>query len=153
MNEPLNNQNTTDSVYRPPSSNPIIDTTGNHAAEANYGIIDWFKKCLRNYVNFSGRARRKEYWYFVLIQFILAIVAMTLDYIIFDTPGALLYAVVIFGLLLPGIAVLVRRLHDTGRSGWWFWIGLLPVIGSIILLVFLASDTKQESNQWGAPAK
>lgn len=153
MSDFLQKQNTTDDVYRPPSSNPVINTTGNHAAEANYGIIDWFKKCLRNYATFSGRARRKEYWYFILVQFALVILAVILDYIIFDSPMALFYAVVAFGLLIPGLAVLFRRLHDTGRSGWWMWISLIPLIGSIILLVFLVSDTKQETNQWGPPAK
>ena len=112
-----------------------------------------FKKCLKNYVNFSGRARRKEYWYFVLAQFVLTLIAMTLDYVVFDSPIVLFYMVVAFGLILPGLAVMVRRLHDTSRSGWWVFISFIPLVGSIILLVFLASDTKQESNQWGAPAK
>lgn len=153
MNDPLRKQNMTDNVYRAPASNPVINTTGNHAAEANYGIFDWFKKCIRNYAKFSGRARRKEYWYFLLVQFALTIVAMILDYIIFDSPIVLFYMVVAFGLLLPGLAAMVRRLHDTSRSGWWVFISFVPLIGSIILLVFLASDTKQETNQWGPPAK
>ena len=125
MIDPVENTTSLDNAYRAPSSNSIIATNSNHAAEANYGVIDWFKKCLKNYTNFSGRARRKEYWYFLLVQMVLAIIAM----------------------------ILVRRLHDTSRSGWWFWIGIVPLIGSIILLVFLVSDTKPESNQWGAPAK
>ena len=153
MIDPVENTTSLDNAYRAPSSNSIIATNSNHAAEANYGVIDWFKKCLKNYTNFSGRARRKEYWYFLLVQMVLAIVAMILDSIIFDSPIGLFYAVVAFGLILPGISVMVRRLHDTSRSGWWFWIGIVPLIGSIILLVFLVSDTKPESNQWGAPAK
>lgn len=132
----------------PPSQN-----NNNHAAEAHYGIIDWFKKGLRNYVNFSGRARRKEYWYFSLIHFVALVVASMIDAILFDSETGLLYIVVALGLFLPSVAVAIRRLHDTSRSGWWLLISLIPLIGTIILLVFLASDTKPEMNKWGAPAK
>jgi len=128
-------------------------TTGSHNAEANYGMIDWFKKGLRNYVNFSGRARRKEYWYFFLVQMGVILVAMLLDAIIFSSETGLFYLVAVLGLFLPGLAVTIRRLHDTSRSGWWFLIGVIPLIGSIILLVFLASDTKPETNKWGLPEK
>ena len=152
MIDPIENQNTLDNAYRAPSSNPVITTNTNHAAEANYGIIDWFKKCLRNYTNFSGRARRKEYWYFMLVYFAVIIIAAIIDSIIFDTPVGLFYGVAALGLFLPTISVMVRRLHDTSRSGWWYWLCLVPVIG-LLLIVFLASDTKQETNQWGPPAK
>ena len=127
-------------------------TTGNHNAEENYGIIDWFKKCMRNYVNFSGRARRKEYWYFVLMQMILIIIAMVIDSIIFDSGIGFFYLIAAFGLFLPGVAVTVRRLHDTNHSGWWFLISLVPLIG-LALIVFLVRETNFETNQWGSPAK
>ena len=140
-----------DKVTPPPLPNSGM--VNNHSAEANYGIMGWFKKGLRNYTNFSGRARRKEYWYFVLVQMGLVIIAMILDAIIFNSEIGLFYIVVALGLFLPGLAVTIRRLHDTSRSGWWFLISILPLIGSIILLVFLASDTKFETNQWGPPAK
>ena len=140
-----------DKVTPPPLPNSGM--VNNHSAEANYGIMDWFKKGLRNYANFSGRARRKEYWYFVLVQMGLVIIAMILDAIIFNSEIGLFYIVVALGLFLPGLAVTIRRLHDTSRSGWWFLISILPLIGSIILLVLLASDTKFETNQWGPPAK
>lgn len=140
-----------DKTTPPPLPNSAM--VNNHSAEANYGILDWFKKALRNYTNFSGRARRKEYWYFVLVQMGLIIVAMILDAIIFNSETGLFYIVVALGLFLPGLAVTIRRLHDTSRSGWWFLLSILPLIGSIILLVFLASDTKLETNQWGPPAK
>lgn len=83
----------------------------------------------------------------------LTIVAMIVDAIIFSSETGLFYIIVAFGLFLPGLAVTVRRLHDTGRSGWWFLISFVPLIGGIILLVFMASDTKHEANQWGPPAK
>ncbi|TXD98328.1 DUF805 domain-containing protein [Psychrobacter frigidicola] len=134
---------------------PLPNTTdaNSHGVESNYGMIDWFKKGLRNYATFSGRARRKEYWYFVLVQSILMIIAMILDSIVFGSEMGLFYAVVGLGLFLPSIAVAIRRLHDTSRSGWWFLISIVPLIGSIILVIFLASDTKPETNRWGLPAK
>ena len=131
---------------------PKNTTPSSHNIEENYGIVDWFKKGLRNYTNFSGRARRKEYWYFLLMQIILIIIAMVLDTIIFDSDVGLFYLVVALGLFLPGVAVTIRRLHDTNHSGWWFLISLVPLIG-IVLIVFLVRETKFETNRWGPPAK
>lgn len=120
--------------------------------EASFNMIDWFVKCLKNYANFTGRARRSEYWYFVLGQIIIMIVAAIIDSIIFGQPS-LLYFVIGLGLFIPSLAVLVRRLHDTGRSGWWALINFIPLVGAIILIVWLATETKPEDNQWGKPAK
>ena len=133
---------------------PLPNTTvaNNHTAEENYGMIDWFKKGLRNYTNFSGRARRKEYWYFLLVQIGILIVAMIVDSIIFDTGVGLFYILISLGLFIPNISVTIRRLHDTNRSGWWTLISIITLLG-ILLIVFLASDTKPETNQWGLPAK
>ncbi len=151
MLDPLE-KTTVNDAYRPPQTDSTVTHNSNYAMEENYGIIDWFKKGLRNYTNFSGRARRKEYWYFVLMQFILIIAAMILDAILFDnTP--IFYVIVALGLFIPGLAVTIRRLHDTSRSGWWFLISFIPIIGSILILVYLASETKFETNQWGPPAK
>lgn len=147
-NVQLNKTNQATPPPLPPSQN-----NNNHAAEANYGIIDWFKKGLRNYTNFSGRARRKECWYFALVQFIILTIASIIDAVIFDAEWGLFYIVAALGLLLPSLAVTVRRLHDTSRSGWWILISLIPLIGSIILLIFLILDTKPEVNKWGPPAK
>ena len=134
---------------------PLPNTThaNNHGAESNYDITDWFKKGLRNYTNFSGRARRKEFWFFTLAQFIAVIIAMVLDSIIFDSDMGLFYVLVVLGLFIPSLSVTIRRLHDTSRSGWWFLLTLIPLVGAILLIVFLASDTKNETNQWGPPAK
>lgn len=118
--------------------------------EEAYGMVDWFIKCLKNYANFSGRARRKEYWFFVLgsiiLGFILGIIGGILR--IGDSLGLLLN----LALLVPSLAVAARRLHDTNRSGWWQLISL-TIIGIIPLIIWLASDTKPENNQWGKPAK
>ena len=119
--------------------------------EEAYGMVDWFIKCLKNYANFSGRARRKEYWFFVLSQFILLIIASILDSILFSGPS-LFYAIIALGLFIPGLAAAVRRMHDTGRSGWLLLICLIPLVG-LLVIYWLASDTNPESNQWGKPAK
>ena len=147
----MENKNMLNKATPPPLPNSIV--ANNHNAEANFSMIDWFKKGLRNYTNFSGRARRKEFWYFNLAQFILLIIASVLDSVIFSSETSLFYFLVALGLFLPSLAVGIRRLHDTSRSGWWLFISLIPLIGTIILIVFLASDTKYETNQWGPPAK
>ena len=100
--------------------------------------MKWFILCLRNYVNFSGRARRKEYWFFVLFTFIFSIVARLLDLLIFGPSGMLISGLFGLAMLLPQLAVLVRRLHDTNRSGKWvlgyylltiLWTGIIIVWG------------------------
>lgn len=121
------------------------------AIEENYGFIDWVKKCFRNYANFNGRARRKEYWFFNLAYVIIYVVAILLDSIL-GSKG-ILPALVTLGLVIPMIAVQIRRLHDISKSGWWVLISFIPLIGSILLLVWMATDTKPETNQWGLPAR
>ena len=78
---------------------------------------------------------------------------MIVDYIIFGSETGLFYIVVMLGLFIPSVSVAIRRLHDTSCSGWWMLLAFIPLIGSILLLVFLASDTKFETNQWGSPVK
>ena len=114
-------------------------------------MIDWFVKCLKNYANFTGRARRKEYWFFALVQFILLVIAQIIDVIL--STDFIFYMIAALALFIPSLAAAVRRLHDIGRSGWWFLIALIPLIGTILLIVWLATETKQETNQWGQPAK
>lgn len=124
------------------------------AEEEKYGFLDWCIKCLKNYVNFSGRARRKEYWFFYLFQIligftlglILAITGFSKDTI--DIFSGLIN----LALFLPALAVSVRRLHDVGRSGWW-WLIAFTIIGLIPLFIWTVTETKQEKNQWGSPAK
>lgn len=120
-------------------------------SEESYNMVDWIVKVLKNYVNFEGRARRKEYWFYTLAVFIGIIIAMILDNVL--GTGFLFYAIVALGTFLPSLAVGIRRLHDTNHSGWWYLICLIPLIGAIILLIWLATETKQETNQWGKPAK
>lgn len=119
--------------------------------ESQYNPLDWFIKCLKNYANFSGRARRKEYWFFVLIQFILLIIAGTLDAVIFKKPF-IFYTITALGLFIPAVAVGVRRMHDIGRTGWLLLLSCIPLIG-LIVLYWLVSNTSPETNKWGQPAK
>ncbi|MEB6678682.1 DUF805 domain-containing protein [Acinetobacter lwoffii] len=119
-------------------------------AEENYSSIDWFVKCLTNYANFSGRARRKEFWFFMLFCVILGIVAEVIDTVLGTKP--LLNSLLNLALLVPSLAVGARRLHDVGRSGWWQLL-TLTVIGILVLIWWWATETKQQNNEYGAPAK
>ena len=119
--------------------------------------MNWYLKGLKQYTDFSGRARRKEYWMFALFNMIFAIAAMLLDNLLGITFGEipygfiyLLYALTVF---LPGLAVLVRRLHDGGKSGWMALVSLIPLIGGIWLLVLLVNDSESGSNKWGPNPK
>ncbi|HIY15347.1 MAG TPA: DUF805 domain-containing protein [Candidatus Alistipes cottocaccae] len=98
--------------------------------------MKWFLKCIRNYVNFSGRARRTEFWYFILFSCLLLIVAMALDVVCFNTPYGVFYLLVALFLFLPQLAVSARRLHDTGRtSKWLLWNYLALLVWAVAALV------------------
>lgn len=112
--------------------------------------------CFRKYATFKGRARRSEYWYWALFQILVGFVLIGIDYsvglIVLDDMGILttLFSLVV---LVPNIAVTVRRLHDIGRSGWWYWIYFVPILGFIVLLVFCVTDSKPEENEYGPSPK
>jgi uncharacterized membrane protein YhaH (DUF805 family) len=119
------------------------------------GFTDAVRICLQKYADFSGRGRRSEYWYFALFNLLVAIAAGILDAILgtdFDTGSGLIGLLASLALLLPGLAAGVRRLHDTSRSGWWILIGLIPIIGWIILIVFYVQDSHPD-NQYGPNPK
>ena len=121
-------------------------------------MFRWYKKVVfENYANFSGRARRSEYWYFVLFNMIFAICAYLLDTVLninFE-PGAggPFYLVYILGVFIPGLAVAVRRLHDVDKSGWFFLIALIPLIGLIWLLILFFSEGTNGRNNFGENPK
>ena len=119
--------------------------------EENYTAFDWFKKVIKNTFNYKGRARRKEYWYYILVASIIILIGFTLDGIL-DTPDTL-SGLAGFILFFPSLAVTIRRLHDIGKSGWWYLISAIPLIGSLILLFWNCQETSPETNQWGVPAK
>lgn len=109
--------------------------------------MEWYVKVLKNYAGFDGRAHRKEYWVFVLIHFIVCLALSLLEWIIF-LPGLFtgLYGLAV---LLPSLAVSVRRLHDVGKSGLWVLLSLIPVIGLIILIVFFCESGDEGENEYG----
>jgi uncharacterized membrane protein YhaH (DUF805 family) len=120
--------------------------------------MKWYLKVLRQYADFSGRARRKEYWMFVLFGVIFLFVAGMIDGILsvaldLQEPVMVCYVTYYFAILLPALAVVVRRLHDIGKSGWWLLIGLVPLIGGIWLFVLLVQDSEEGENQYGANPK
>lgn len=111
----------------------------------------------QKYATFTGRARRSEYWFFVLFQVIVCVVAAILDSVLGLTIGDLSYGVLYclsaLALLLPSLAVVIRRLHDIGRSGWWILIALVPFIGGLVLLVFACLDSQPQANKYGPSPK
>lgn len=113
--------------------------------------MNWYLDVLKKYVVFSGRARRKEFWMFVLINFLVTIGIAIIEGII--GTGGLVGALYGLAVLLPTLAVAVRRLHDTNRSGWWLLIGLIPLIGIIVLIVFYVQDSDPGDNAYGPNPK
>ena len=119
--------------------------------------MNWYIAVLKKYAVFSGRARRKEYWFFVLFNIIVSIVLAVIDNVTGSfsaTAGmGLLGGIYTLAIIIPGLAVGIRRLHDTGHSGWWLLISLIPLIGAIVLLVFVVTDSNPGDNQYGANPK
>jgi len=115
-------------------------------------MFNYYIGVLKKYAVFEGRARRAEYWYFFLFNIIVTIVIAIINAILANRLSFLgvLYALAVF---IPGLAVTVRRLHDTGRSGWWFLIGLVPILGYIWLLVLLVLDSNPGDNKYGPNPK
>ena len=119
--------------------------------------MNWYLKVLKQYADFNGRARRKEYWMFTLFSIIFYIVAMILDNIVgtaIDGVGyGLFYILYALAILIPSLAVSVRRLHDVGKSGWMILISLIPLIGAIWLLVLMVTDSNPGENEYGPNPK
>ncbi len=123
----------------------------------NRNHMKWYLKVIRdNYANFSGRARRMEYWMFALINFIASIVLGIVDgatgMMNVEMGIGLLGGIYSLIVLIPGLAVAVRRLHDMGKSGWWLLIAFTG-IGLIVLLVFYFMDSQPGENKWGPNPK
>jgi uncharacterized membrane protein YhaH (DUF805 family) len=134
----------------------VIHRLGAAMPTAPLSPIDNYKNVLQNhYSDFSGRARRSEYWWFALINAAILVVTAIVRAIggPIGAIGLILYLIVAFGTLIPSIALGIRRLHDTGKSGWFLLIAFIPIVGSIILLVFLFTDSHQGTNQYGPSPK
>ncbi|MEN9704210.1 MAG: hypothetical protein RLZZ393_89 [Pseudomonadota bacterium] len=119
--------------------------------------MSWFLAVLRQYATFRGRARRREYWTYLLVYFGFYILCMLADMLTgtfdLETEGGLLSGLYILGMVLPSLAVSVRRLHDTDRSGWWLLIGFVPLLGQIVLLYFLIQEGDEGANPYGPDPK
>ena len=130
--------------------------------------MKWFLKCLKQYADFSGRARRREYWFFQLFNLIFFIVIILSLGLIANALGAndsitpefglntiigLLIILYVLALTIPSIAVTIRRLHDTGNSGWMLFISLIPLIGPIWLFILYVKNSQPGENKWGPNPK
>lgn len=114
-------------------------------------MIEWYKKVvLENYANFNGRARRSEYWYFFLANFIASLVLGIVDSVIGIQILSGLYSLAV---LVPSIAVAVRRLHDINKSGWFLLVVFIPLIGAIWLIVLFCTEGDRGQNQYGSDPK
>ena len=118
--------------------------------------MEWMTMPLRRYAEFSGRSRRKEYWMFTLLLIIVNVVVGILE-LSLGLAGTMGYGplslVVLLAVIVPSIAVSVRRLHDTGRSGWWLLLVFLPIIGGLVLLVFFVLEGDKGPNEYGPDPK
>jgi uncharacterized membrane protein YhaH (DUF805 family) len=112
----------------------------------------WMTLALRNYADFQGRARRKEYWTFTLLVTLATVLAVMLGGAE-SRVGGLLLLVIVLGGVIPGLAVTVRRLHDLGLSGWLVLVGLIPYIGSLVRFILMLLDGKRGTNQYGPNPK
>ena len=119
--------------------------------------MEWYFRVLAKYAVFRGRARRKEYWFYILFNvifsIILAIVDMSMDTFDPKTGVGLFGTIYAAVLILPSMAVTVRRLHDIGRSGWWMLIPIVPILGAILIFAFLVQDSDPGENRFGPNPK
>ena len=119
--------------------------------------MNYYLQALKNYATFTGRARRKEYWMFLLFNMIFAFLAFGIDMAIGSSLDGLGYGFVYMlyslAMFIPGLAVAVRRLHDVGKSGWMLLVGLIPLIGAIWLLVLMVTDSENGDNEYGPNPK
>ncbi|QDU07706.1 DUF805 domain-containing protein [Gimesia aquarii] len=115
--------------------------------------MNWYLEVLKKYAEFNGRARRMEYWMFTLFNFIIAFVLNMLVGFVGEPMLVALPALYGLFVFIPGIAVTVRRLHDTGRSGWWILIVFVPLIGGLVLLVFMIIEGEAGDNAYGSNPK
>jgi len=111
--------------------------------------MKWYLEVLRKYAVFSGRAGRAEYWMFALINVLISIAIAAVDVALGFQGGATLSSLYSIAVLLPGLGVSVRRLHDIGRTGWWILLAFVPIVGWVVLLVFMASQGQSEENEYG----
>jgi uncharacterized membrane protein YhaH (DUF805 family) len=119
--------------------------------------MNWYLKVFKQYFDFSGRARRKEYWMYILFNFIALFLLMLIDITIGTTFSeaevGIFYLTYMFLSIIPGLAVSVRRLHDLGKSGAWFFINLIPFVGPLWFLILTCMEGENRQNNWGENPK
>ncbi len=119
--------------------------------------MSWFLLALKKYATFRGRSRRSEYWFFVLFYLLIAVALAVLDVLLGtfseDDGLGLFSGLFALAMLLPTLAVGVRRLHDIGRTGWWLLIAFVPIVGPIVLIVFAVKDSEPGTNAYGPNPK
>jgi len=117
--------------------------------------VKWYLEVLQKYAVFSGRARRKEYWLFILFNMLIATALASIDSATGLTKSGYspLSSLYVLAVLVPGVAVAVRRLHDTGHSGWWLLMSLVPLVGAVVLLILMVRDSVSGQNQYGPNPK
>ena len=115
--------------------------------------MEWMLMPLKRYADFSGRSRRKEYWMFVLFVVIVYVVLALLGWALGETAATALLGIFALGILIPSIAVQVRRFHDQGKSGWFVLLGFIPLVGGLIVLVFMCLEGDQGPNEYGPDPK
>ncbi|MFD9727063.1 DUF805 domain-containing protein [Streptomyces sp. NPDC059072] len=115
------------------------------------GLVHYYTDVLKKYVVFSGRARRQEVWMFILCNWLVEAVVLTVDWVI--GLNFILYGVYTLAILLPVVGLAVRRLHDLGKSGWWYLINFVPIIGWIWMIVLMATEGDRGTNAYGPSPK
>ncbi len=119
--------------------------------------MNWYLKVLKQFADFNGRARRQEYWMFVLFNMLFVFAAGMLDRLLNlanETTGiGPLYGLYVLAVFIPGIAVAIRRLHDIGKSGWMLLVALIPIVGAIWLLVLMVREGDRGENKYGPDPK
>lgn len=113
--------------------------------------MKYYLDVLKKYVGFEGRARRKEYWMFVLFNSIFEVVLSGIDFVL--GTGAILGSLYALALFLPSLAVTVRRLHDIGKEWYWIFIGLIPIVGPIWMIILMAKEGMEGENEFGSDPK
>jgi len=144
--------NTVNNTVNNPINNPATPNPVQKIKQKN--VFEWYAKCWRQWVDFSGRARRTEFWSFALINsliffLLLMLLGSTADDSTSEDFFAILFFIYLFLVFVPSLSVFVRRLHDTGKSAWLLLLALIPFVGGVILFIFALLESEPKTNKWG----
>lgn len=130
---------------------PAYERAWSGAVPAHLSFFGAVSRCFRNYVNFKDRAAPSEYWWFFLFYVLVVFGLALLEAVLFRSYTAVPALLAILAMFLPILAVTVRRLHDTGKSGWMILVGYIPIVGSILMIVWTVTPSYPRPNRWGPP--